>query len=222
MRKIPVPPDPSKLFQHDPADTETRHQLREWWHEILRLPRNYSCYAFLLALPSDKAAIKYLKKYSDELHQISGKDCLVIVLQEDHFGGFGANTPHTYNSFPTSKQVQQHISFSTIIANYLGIDLPKLPCLVLFRDIREPDYKVIDLRNLTTTGISKQLREVFSVIQHAASQKIDPLEAIEDMVEDKTAKARKQAVVSEVRQLSRSTFQVAVDTLIKTLISRVS
>ncbi len=71
-----------------PPDTNDKHQLREWWHEILRDYGRYSCYAVFLVLPSDKEVFHYLNRHGKELNVISGENCLVIILSEGRFRRF--------------------------------------------------------------------------------------------------------------------------------------
>jgi hypothetical protein len=64
------------FISHDPA------LLRHWWHTILSEHGRYSCYAFLLALPSDKEFLDYINYHSNELEILSGEQCLIITLSD--------------------------------------------------------------------------------------------------------------------------------------------
>src|SRR6266498_196931 len=57
-------------------------KLRDWWHRILGIYDRYPSCAFFLLLPSHQEVVLYLTQYSQELHIISGKTCLVIALSD--------------------------------------------------------------------------------------------------------------------------------------------
>jgi hypothetical protein len=83
------------------------YEVREWWHELLRLYGKYKSYAIFLVLPSDKEAIEYLTSitYLQELNAISGDDCLVTMVVDgtihdplDRFEGW--SVPNDSSSIP--------------------------------------------------------------------------------------------------------------------------
>ena len=67
----------------------TPKTLREWWHNILKSHGKFSCCAFVLALPTDEQAIKYLTDFGKEIDLLSGKHCLVIAINDTQVMQYG-------------------------------------------------------------------------------------------------------------------------------------
>src|SRR5688572_21817894 len=56
--------------------------LRIWWHDILRQHGRYKGYFLFLTLPGDAEANKYLRELGQELHLITGRKLLVVILTD--------------------------------------------------------------------------------------------------------------------------------------------
>lgn len=189
--------------------------LRQWWHELLRNYGRYACYAVLLALPSDKEAIRYLTDFGMELHLISGKECLIIALTKTEFKIY-----EFFDEKAWIEMIHEHVieGFSIEVANALDIDITLCPCLAVFQDIRSPERVVISLRDMTAEEIAKRMRVVFSTIHKAVSEKQSSLTALKIYQAKDSIGKTGQAFANKVGALSEKTFEKAMEALVKAVI----
>lgn len=193
------------------GSSENRSLLRQWWHDILRDHGSYSCYAFLLALPSDKRAIRFFAEYGRELHLLSGKNCLIIALSDTQFMSSG------FSDEMWEVMIDEQVSegHSIEVAQLFGIKLTELPCIVLFQDIRTPEHVVVTLKGMKTKEISDQVRSLFSIVHQAASDRENPLSAIEQYRDQEKFRRAGQTIISHVRGLGGRTFEAAMEAWMK-------
>lgn len=191
-----------------------RQSLREWWHSILRDHGRYSCYAIVLLLPSDTAAFTYLTEYGKELDLISGPDCLVLALGENEFKGAG------FDKEVWHYLVDEHTGkgFSVDIARLFEIEFTKLPCLLIFKDIRAPKHVAIPLSKLTVEEIAARMRLIFSVIQKAVGQGKSPLEELAKNQDIEKFHITRQAFLTRASGYAEKTFEMAMEAWIKATI----
>jgi hypothetical protein len=72
---------------------------------------------------------------------------------------------------------------------------------------------------MTAEEIVDQMRTLFTVIHKAASNKENPLEAIEHYRKQERIRGTTQALISEVRSLPGKTLEVAIGAVIKAVIT---
>lgn len=194
---------------------ENRKNLRDWWHQILREHGKYSCYGFFLVLDGDKETVRYLKEYGNELEHISNDNCLIMSLTDDNFlyYDFGKS------SWENAVETQIKKGYSVQVGNLFEVGTNEFPCLVLFSDIRSANHVVVKLDKMTAEDISTKMRVIFSAIHKAVANKTDVLEAIEKLSKDEIQINKKKALLSEIRQLSKSSLATAIESGIKAFIS---
>jgi hypothetical protein len=145
--------------------------LREWWHLVLGKQGKYACYAIFIGFPSDKELQKYLVSSVLELDHMSGENCLIIALSDISFIGFESNSAFWWAA------TEEHItSGKTLeIADLFGIAYTNLPCVLFFEDIRSAKHIALPLYNLKSDEIREKMRDAFTIIQKAISEKQNPL-----------------------------------------------
>lgn len=191
-----------------------RKSLREWWHSILRDHGRYSCYAIVLLLPSDKEAFTYLTEYGKELDLISGAGCLVLALSETEFKRSG------FDKDVWTSLIEEHTGkgFSVEIARLFEIEFTKLPCLLIFNDIRSPEHVAVQLSKLTVEEIAAQMRLVFSVIQKAIDKAKSPLEELAKNQDIEKSHRTREAFLGKASGFAEKTFEMAMEAWIKATI----
>jgi hypothetical protein len=196
--------------------SDDSHHLRAWWHKVLRDHGKYFCFAFVLVLPGDAEAIRYLTELGSELDQISGEDCLVIALAD-----LGVRRPGFDKELWTAAvEAQTSKGHSLTVAELFDIDLTEFPCLVLFEDVRQPRHIVVSLKGLNVESIGDELRSVFSVIRKAAKEKADPLTAVEESQRRQQLREKGEIIVGQVRSIGDKTFEKAMEAVIKAIIEK--
>ncbi len=181
--------------------------LREWWHEILVRHDRYACFAALLALTMDKELVRYVAESGDELDQISGTDCLVLVLTETEFRRSGVDKELQ------AAAMKEHIQHghSIVVAELFGISYEQLPCLVLFHDVRSTDQILVTLKGMAADEIGERLRSVFSTVRRAVAEGEDPLTALEHRQDKEISRQRGRALVGRISSLAERTFLLAME-----------
>lgn len=202
-----------KTFGRIPPQSNTR-ELREWWHEILRLNGRYSCYATFLLFSSDIEVTSYLEKNATEIDAISGQSCLIIIISETNF-----NIEASSSSWKASLDEHINKGQGVKVADIFAVPPSKFPCLLLFRDIRSPDYVEVSLRDQSEKEIIENMRAVFSTIQQATIQQVDPLVAVEKQEKRKTFAAQGKATVSTFGRLAEKTLESAIEAWLKAYFS---
>ena len=206
----PIPPDVSYLTSPS--------RLRQWWHNILRISGNYSCYGIILALPSDTEVLNYLSKYMTELDILSGIECLVIAFTKVGFW-FWERENHNVTNF-SSAIIEDYTNqgHCVQIGKKLGIQLDEYPCFVLFDDIRSPHRFVVSLKSLDEKEIAQTLRYTFSTIQLASSKKVSPLLALEKEKKKGTSAQKKTLILNKAKAIVGETMQTALEAWINSSI----
>jgi hypothetical protein len=213
-----------RIEQQPPSDFQNRHSLREWWHNILRdYDKQFSCSAIFLVLPSDKETIRYLTEFGNELDLISGDDCLVIAIGKTEFrrSGFDEKVqkPTVAERFTSfldemwNTAINEHVSkgYSVKIAQLFSIEVDKFPCLLVFKDIRSPDHLLITLKGMPVEEIANRMRSIFSIIHKAVTNKVDPLEALEQNQNEETFRKAGKTIMSKVTGFAEKTFETAME-----------
>ncbi len=191
----PVPP---------PGD---KRKLRDWWHEIIREHGHYKCSAVFLAFSADIEISKYLKENADELNSLSGDSCLVISISDVGFVKYQTAPSLWYLS------LSDHIAkgYSNQIAKIFRIKPTEFPCLLVFRDVRSPDFVKINLKGLKSKQIVQNMRLVFSIIANAVTVDKDPLAELKQNQRLETLKL----VFGEVGKFTGKTLEIAMEAAIK-------
>lgn len=184
-----------------------KQEIRDWWHNILSNHGKYSCSTFILALPSDTNAVDYLKKSGNELNTLSDKDCLVIILSTTTIQGNGTQSV----SYTDEMMGQIENGYSASVAKYFDIGFEEFPCLVFFDNMLSTEHLIISLKDLDTEEIGDRLRETFTVIRRANTEKqIKPLEALEKHLQEQEKQANKERIVNKVRSFAGKTYEMAI------------
>jgi hypothetical protein len=216
----PVPPlevveqEPSSRIRRD--EREDRRLLRRWWHDVLRMHDRYACFATLLALTMDKELARYLAESGSELDQISGTECLVIVLSETEVRRSGVDK----ELWPAVMEEHIQDGYSIRIAKLFDISCEQFPSLVLFRDIRSPEHILVTLKGMSAEEIADRMRSVFSTIQRAVSNGEDPLTALERRRNQEIFRQRGRTLVSHISSIAERTFETAMEAWIKAQIDK--
>lgn len=189
------------------SDKPDRQSLRKWWHVILRQEGRYKCYSIFLVLPSDKEAIRYLTDFGQEIDLISGKDCLIITLGQTTFN------LSEFKAENWDEIVKGHANdgYSLKVARIFNIELDKFPCMLIFKDIRTPEYVSVPLRNMTAEEIALKMRIVFSAIHSAIESKKDPLVAVSSKETATGIRQKGQTVAEKMGNLAEKTFEIAME-----------
>jgi hypothetical protein len=188
--------------------------LRKWWHNLLREHGKYSCCAFILLLPADIQAIKYLTEFGTELDLISGENCLVLAISEVQLMRFGFDE----NLWRMAINDQISNGQSIKIANLFNIKLTEFPCMVIFQDIRSPDHLIVSLQGMDAEEISQKTRSIFAIIQLANNNKVNPL------IELKRQEAKKEfqkagiSIMGKLQSFAGKTFETAMEAVIQSAI----
>ena len=192
---------------------ERIENVRDWWYSLLRYYDRYPSYAMMLALPSDKAAVQYLKKFGDELCLITGNNCLVITLTSSGFTQYG----EADYLIPFTFDTQEHIGkgYCLQVANMFKIKFNEFPCLLLFNDIRKPEHILIALKGLDTNGIAQEMRTIFSVVSEAIQQGKDPITSVDKFNKQQAFSEKKKAAWSGVQSFAGKTFEKMMEAFVE-------
>lgn len=192
-----------------------REYLREWWHNLLREVGRFYCYGVFLMLEADTEAIKYVTEYALELNQASGKNCAILGL-----GDISEKPPDEFDKLSWSivafQQVREGNSLK--IAELFHIPLTRFPGLILFRDIRSPEYILVNLRGLTAEEIAEKMRGVYQAINQAADAKKDPLEAVRNLRRSDEYRVKTRSIISGTRKVAGQTLETVMEAMIKAMI----
>lgn len=202
--------------------TDDPHSLREWWYTILRSHGKYPCYAIFLVLPSDKEVVKFLQESSGELHLISGKHCLIILLGADFFSIFGlySDSAHRYSDNYWVEASTKHISAgeSVEVAALLGVDLTEFPCVIFFHDIRAKEYALVSLRGKRNEEISQELRHIFSLISNHSSESKSIIDALRSYSTFRKVRDKGHQLTKTATSLVEKTLEAVIEAWVKAMI----
>src|SRR5690242_10287125 len=109
-----------------------RDRMGKWWDSVRESHGQYSCYGIFLILPSDKNIIDYLIDYADELHLISGRGCLILLVGVDFLGTYNTDAKDILRLSVAQYSVRGH---SVELGRIFGVGFSEFPCLILFEDI---------------------------------------------------------------------------------------
>lgn len=204
-----------------------KYLLRKWWHIVLHDYGQFSCYAIFLLLPADKEALRYLTDFGRELDVISGKNCMVLALNEAQFrrsqidDDLVSLAPYNrvlgFIEGIWKADIKEHAlrGHSLKFAEYFNISFDKFPCLVVFHDIRSPEHIVISLQQMVAEEIAQELRIAFATIQQAALIKSNPLTALDNYRKNDDSAKKRTAVISELRGIAGKTLETVMEAWIK-------
>lgn len=198
--------DPHK-YRSDPS---FRSELRNWWHEILREKGKYYCYIILLALSSDKEAIRYFKDYGKEIDFITGDKCLVIALTSSAITEI-KSWEHTMNEYIDG-------GYSVKVAQLFDVTLDKFPALLVFQDIRSSEHMLYSLSDKSAEEISKIMRAILSIIHKAIANDVLPLEALKNQNLKDDVNKTGQAIFGSIKSITSKTLETVFQTVIETMI----
>ena len=185
--------------------------------------KRYSCSAIFLVLPSDKETIRYLTEFGNELDIISGENCLVIAIGKSEFrrSGFDEKIqkPTVSKRFASfldemwNSAIKEHVTngYSVKIAQLFSVEIDSFPCLLIFEDIRSPQHLLITLKGMTAEEISSRMRHIFSIINKAISNKVNPLESLAKMQNKETFLKAGKTILSKVSGFTEKTFEAAME-----------
>jgi hypothetical protein len=193
---------------------QDRKALRDWWHDVLREHDKTPCYAIFLTLLADKETIRYFEEYGKELDKVSGPNCWVIAIAEKIMRQPKLDPVEW--TITAKKQTEDGYSIS--VAKHFGIELSEFPCMVVFQDVRSPDYALISFRSLTAEEIAYKLRSVFSIIDKAIEKNENPLSALKRNKTIESSHKIGEKLTEGFTNLSAKTLEMVMDAWIKTVI----
>lgn len=212
-------------------DSGNPTELRKWWHSILRKQGNYKCYGIMLVLPSDENAIQYLINSGSELDIISGENCLIIALSDvqvrsSEFDGCFQNRKdveinlNEIDEESWSKAINEQVSkgYSIRVAKTFGIPMTKFPCLVIFQDIRSPGHVLVSFKDMKQKEISKKMRSIFSIVQHAITHNENPIKELQKYQNQEDLQLHGKSVIESIGSFGGKTLEIAMEAWLKSLI----
>ena len=127
-----------------------------------------------------------------------------------------------WNSINNDKEteVHEHFGFGAEVARYFEIPYDQLPCLILFRDVRDYQRILIDLRKMNCQELELLFRSVFTEIHFALIESKDPLQALEAQRKRTELSRKGNLVVSEVQEMVGKTIEAALAAFIAALIKK--
>jgi len=134
-----------------------------------------SLYAFFLYTNEDRNIARYVREYFHELDKLSGKECLIFLID---------NPPRTWEEESRIRDYWKEFTFRTRvwegfkkvmpydrskayeIAEFLGIPPRLIPCIVFFRSIDEREILFYPLdSSWSDERLTKEFRELFSAVR---------------------------------------------------------
>lgn len=186
---------------------------RNWWHSILRNFGKYPCYGIFLLLPSDNDLLNYLLVHGNELNIIS-TNCLVIAPSP-----YKVKNPNfQLDIWRASVRAYVHDGYGRVFSNLFNIPISSYPNFVVFNDFQSADYAQISLQNMNMQEISTKLRTIFSIIDKAAILKEKPVNLIEKTALKNKINSIGIHMITDVKSLTKTTFEVLIESLIKSSI----
>ena len=175
----------------------------------------FYCYGVFLMLAADTEAIRYVTDYALELNQASGKNCAILGL-----GNIPDKVSDEFDKLTWTLTARQQVDEgnSLPIAELFHIPLTRFPGLILFRDIRSPEYVLVNLSGLTAEEIAEKMRGVYQAINQAAEAKKDPLEAVSDLRRSETYRVKTRSIISGTRQGAGQTLETVIEAMIEAVI----
>ena len=195
--------------------------LRDWWLGIKARSWEYQVYAFFLTLSSDKDALLYITEHIKELDAISGNDCLVLLLSQDVVYRHGLPADLLDDDISASSLLPyDNAGLSPSVARFLEIPLQRLPCMVLFKDIRSSERAIVSLKGMSVQDISYELRETFDIVRDAIKGKKDIVKAL---IQNQKSEARQQtgkSVLQKIGIIASISYEKAIEALFDSLLKK--
>lgn len=188
--------------------------LRSWWHDILRHDGHYKGYFFFLTLPSDEEANKYLREFGEELHLITGKKLLVVILTDVAI--LREDFDKDFLAIAVNNQIGQ--GYSLQIAEQFGVKIGEFPCILFFENPYSAEHILFKLKQLTKDEIAKNVRGIVDAVNAAADNQASPTTALKEFLREVSRKKIKNEMVGLLRELPEKTLSVAIETWLKTII----
>lgn len=197
-----MPPEEVAEVENTLGPNPSKRNLRDFWHrEVLGKIDKFPCYGVFLLLSGDEKAISYVKQFGRDLHQISGKNCLVMILIGPKLETLKKEPPIVDDILIEEKIWEERIGkaiteqvvrgYTKNVADIFDMGIMDFPSFLLFRDIRSPDSGIpITLKDMSTFEIHQLMREIFSVIELAVKDSKDPLDVL-------VKKRRNQALLNK-------------------------
>jgi len=196
-----------------PPDSSTNmHSIEKWWDNIRGGSGQYSCYGIFLVLPSDITTIDYLISYIDELHVISGKNCLILLVSLEFLGTYDTDAKDLWKLVVGQYSVRGH---SVQLGRIFDTGVDKFPCLILFEDIRTDKYITISLTDMSLEDIVKTMRIIFTVVDTSIRQKKSPIIVLEKTRAIEKFNNKGKFLVSQMQALVGKTIETVLTAWIK-------
>ncbi len=164
----PQKPEPRRHFIMAPDPEDIRGF-------VAGLKRQYPFYGVLLPNPKTPQVTDYLRTNWELLHKMSGSACLVVTtfppaqltdtMRQFLVSLFRNNADEVWQHYQSAPQKVAGDEFEA--ASSFGIDLTRLPCLVLMTDLDSNQKLIQRLPNWEADDLTQLFEEVFSKInQH--------------------------------------------------------
>jgi hypothetical protein len=208
-------------------------EIKNWWDSIINEEGSCPLYAFFLLLPSDGQMGEYLSESAGELNSLSGNNCLILIIHKEKIQRIGTDPKLRSMESLRKKNKKLNVAYfrellkdqvsegySIRMADYFKVPTAEFPCLVFFQGIFSQEHILITFSNMDKKEIAPRMREIFSVIQEAASANTSILRKIESLRTNELFQREGKVMISTIRNIAGKTFQIAIEVWIKSLLGK--
>lgn len=199
-----------------PDLTEAQRRLYDWWDSVKRARGKFPCYALPLILPKDNAFHDYLVQDGLELHQLSGKNCYVMILTDESLIEREVDSA-TKSEWAAVVENYVRIGIAAKLVDRFELTYEDYPVLVFFEDILSREVFILSLKGLDRDDIAELMRKAFTAIRAAVGSQENPIEALEKFHKRERRRLAGEKVVGELRVLGGSILKMLLDVAAKEL-----
>lgn len=132
--------------------------------------QDFLLFCFILATPADNNIFPKLFDYFPELHELTSRYILVISPRI-HVGRQVDVSGQVDISGMVEDFLKRQTSETIKFARFCGIGVDKIPCIVFFASLKNPDQYVIwELKNQDATSAIKDFRTIVAKVEEACSE----------------------------------------------------
>jgi hypothetical protein len=157
----------------DLITNEDRYFNLDYLHTILANEESYDCYAIFLGQPGDKELLKYLTEYQKDIELISSTNWLIISFSKNRFENVDSVKPL---ALFIKDDIESGTSYK--IAHHFNIDMEKLPCLIIFKDMGTEERAIVEFSDKNAEDIFGTLKTITSIINKSSRRKVNPIQLI--------------------------------------------
>jgi hypothetical protein len=190
--------------------------LYDWWNNVQRTRGKFPCYALPLILPTDDEFHTYLVQDGLDLHQLSGKDCYVMILTDESLIEQDVVSA-TKTDWEAVVENYVRIGIAAKLADRFELTFEDYPVLVFFEDIQSREVFILPLKGLDRDEIVKLMRKAFTVIHTAVGSHENPIEALERFHKREMRRLAGEKLVGGLRVLGGTTLKALLDKAVEEL-----